>query len=66
MRIICLGMRLVAINGTDMRHLSGRKVFQLVVSLKGKEKRLAFAIPTEEDFGGTAQSMMEDGVCFGW
>ena len=61
MRIICLGMRLVAINGTDMRHLSGRKVFQHLVSLKGKEKRLAFAIPTEEDFGGTSsQSSDED------
>ena len=61
MRIICLGMRLVAINGTDMRHLSGRKVFQHLVSLKGKEKGLAFAIPTEEDFGGTSsQSSDED------
>jgi len=54
MRIICLGMRLVAINGTDMRHLTGRQVFQHLVALKGKEKRLAFAVPSEEDFVSSA------------
>lgn len=53
MRIICIGMRLVAINGQDMRHLSGRQLFQHLVALKGKEKRLAFSIPTEEDFAGS-------------
>lgn len=56
MRIICIGMRLVSINGTDMRHLTGRQVFQHLVGLKGKEKRLGFAIPTEEDFAASSAS----------
>eukprot|EP00939_MAST-03C_sp_MAST-3C-sp1_P001164 g1164.t1 len=61
MRIICIGMRLVAINGVDMRHMTGRQVFQHLVALKGKEKCLAFAIPTEEDFHHSSSDSDEGG-----
>jgi hypothetical protein len=46
MRVICCGMRLVAINGKDMRNLTGRQVFSQLVGLKGQRKLLAFAFPT--------------------
>jgi len=53
MRVICCGMRLVAINGKDMRNLTGRQVFSQLVGLKGQAKRLAFAFPMypEEEEG---------------